>query len=44
VLSDFGLNAVASEDTLFMAWTEGDPASTAAQIVIGALNVGTAQP
>jgi hypothetical protein len=44
VLSDFGLNAVASDDTLFMAWTEGDPASTAAQVVIGALKVGTAQP
>lgn len=44
VLTDFGLTAVASNDTLFMAWTEGDPASTAAQVVIGALQVGSAQP
>ncbi len=44
VLTDFGLNAVASNDTLFMAWTEGDPASTAAQVVIGALRVGSGQP
>jgi len=39
-LSDFGLSAVASSDSLFMAWTEGDPATTSSQIVIGALNVG----
>jgi hypothetical protein len=39
-LSDFGLAAVASTDTLFMSWTEGDPASTASQLVIGALQVG----
>ncbi len=37
--SDFGLSAVASSDTLFMAWTEGDPASSASQIVIGAFQV-----
>jgi hypothetical protein len=42
-VSDFGMAAVGSNDTLFMAWTEGDPASTASQIVIGALRVG-AQP
>jgi hypothetical protein len=36
-VSDFGMAAVGSNDTLFMAWTEGDPASTASQIVIGAL-------
>ena len=35
-LSDFGVSAAASTDTIFMAWTEGDPASTASQIVIGA--------
>lgn len=44
VLTDFGLTAVASNDTLFMAWTEGDPAATAAQVVIGALRVGSGQP
>jgi hypothetical protein len=38
-VSDFGMAAVGSNDTLFMAWTEGDPASTASQIVIGALKV-----
>jgi hypothetical protein len=43
-LSDSGLAVAASNDTLFMAWTEGDPASSASQIVIGALRVGTAQP
>jgi len=43
VLTDFGLTAVASNDTLFMAWTEGDPAATAAQVVIGALRVGAGQ-
>jgi hypothetical protein len=36
-LSDSGLAVAASADTLFMAWTEGDPASSASQIVIGAL-------
>jgi hypothetical protein len=40
-VSDSGLAAVASADTLFMAWTEGDPASSASQIVIGALRVAT---
>ncbi|HET9912112.1 MAG TPA: hypothetical protein VFQ13_09505, partial [Anaerolineales bacterium] len=43
-LSDSGLAAVASNDTLFMAWTEGDPASSASQIVVGALRVGSDQP
>ena len=43
-LSDFGLNAVASADTLFMSWTEGDPASVASQVVIGAFKVGSGQP
>jgi hypothetical protein len=38
-LSDFGVAAVASNDTLFMTWTEGDPASTASQLVVGALRV-----
>jgi hypothetical protein len=38
--SDFGIAAVASNDTLFMTWTEGDPASTASQLVVGALRVG----
>jgi hypothetical protein len=42
-LSDFGLAAASSNDTLFMSWTEGDPASSASQIVVGALRVG-AQP
>lgn len=40
-LSDSGLAASASDDTLFMAWTEGDPASSAAQLVVGALHVGS---
>lgn len=35
-LSNFNLAAVASADTLFLAWGEGDPASTASQMVIGA--------
>jgi hypothetical protein len=43
-LSDFGLAVAASEDTLFMTWTEGDPASTASQLVLGALHIGNAQP
>ncbi|HSK88285.1 MAG TPA: hypothetical protein VK880_08020 [Anaerolineales bacterium] len=43
-LSDSGLAATASNDTLFMAWTEGDPATSASQIVIGALSVGGSQP
>lgn len=43
-LSDFGLNAVASADTLFMSWTEGDPATSASQVVIGAFRVGNGQP
>jgi hypothetical protein len=38
-LSNFGLAATASNDTLFMTWTEGDPASSASQLVIGALRV-----
>ena len=41
-LSDSGLAAAASDNTLFMAWTEGDPATSASQIAIGALQV--AQP
>jgi hypothetical protein len=43
-LSDSGLAAASSENALFMAWTEGDPASSASQIVIGALHVGSGQP
>jgi hypothetical protein len=39
-LSDFGVAVAASNDTLFMTWTEGDPASTASQLVVGALRVG----
>lgn len=35
-LSNFNLAAAASGDTLFLAWGEGDPASTASQMVIGA--------
>jgi hypothetical protein len=35
-LSDFDLSMVASADTLFLAWGEGDPATSAAQMVIGA--------
>jgi len=35
-LSNFNLAAVASPDTLFLAWGEGDPASSASQMVIGA--------
>lgn len=35
-LSSFNLAAVASADTLFLAWGEGDPASAASQMVIGA--------
>jgi len=35
-LSDFNLAAVASADTLFLAWGEGDPASSASQMVLGA--------
>jgi hypothetical protein len=35
-LSNFNLAAVASADTLFLAWGEGDPASSASQMVIGA--------
>jgi hypothetical protein len=35
---------VASNDALIMAWTEGDPASSAAQIVVGTLQVGAVQP
>ena len=43
-LSDFGLAVAASNDTLFMAWAEGDPASAASQLVIGELRVGITQP
>jgi len=35
-LSNFNLAAVATADTLFLAWGEGDPASSASQMVIGA--------
>ncbi len=35
--SDFGLFATSSADALFMAWTEGDPATEAAQIMVGHL-------
>lgn len=35
-LSDFDLSAIASADTIFLAWGEGDPATSAAQMVIGA--------
>jgi hypothetical protein len=43
-VSDFGVTAVASKDTLFMTWTEGDPESSASQLVVGALRVGSDQP
>jgi hypothetical protein len=43
-LSDLGLVATASDNTLFMAWTEGDPESSASQVVVGALRAGSAQP
>ncbi len=33
--SNFNLAAVASSDTLFLAWGEGDPASAASQVVVG---------
>ncbi len=39
-LSSSGLSTAASADTLFMAWTEGDPISSASQVVIGALHIG----
>lgn len=42
--SDSGLAVAAAPDGLYMAWTEGDPASSASQIVIGFLHVGSAQP
>jgi hypothetical protein len=35
-LSDFDLSAVASADGIILAWGEGDPASSAAQMVVGA--------
>ena len=38
-LSDFGVAVAASNNTLFMTWTEGDPASSASQLVVGALHV-----
>jgi hypothetical protein len=34
-LSDFDLSAIASADTIFLAWGEGDPASSASQMIIG---------
>jgi hypothetical protein len=34
-LNSFDLAAVATTDSLFLAWGEGDPASSAAQMVIG---------
>jgi len=43
-LSDFGVVAAASNDTLFMTWTEGDPALGTAQLVVGALRAGSGQP
>jgi hypothetical protein len=43
-LSDFGLSVTASDDRLFMTWTEGDPQTFASQIVVGALQVGSRQP
>jgi hypothetical protein len=43
-LSDSGLAVAASNDALFMAWTEGDPASSASQIVVGVLPIESAQP
>ncbi len=43
-LSNSGLAAAASNNSLFLAWTEGDPASSASQIVVGALQVGNSQP
>lgn len=43
-LSDSGLAVAASSDALFMAWTEGDPASSASQIVVGVLPIESTQP
>jgi hypothetical protein len=46
-LSNSDLAAAASDDTLFLAWTEGDPTAAAAQIVVGALHApgaGSGQP
>jgi len=37
-------NAAALGDRLFLAWTEGDPASSASQVIVGALQVGSGQP
>ncbi|RPI91330.1 MAG: hypothetical protein EHM40_16000 [Chloroflexi bacterium] len=37
-------NAAAQGNTLFLTWTEGDPASSPAQVVVGALQTGTVQP
>lgn len=35
-LSNFNLSVVASTDTVFLAWGEGDPETSASQMVIGA--------
>jgi hypothetical protein len=43
-LSDSGLAVAASNNTLFMTWTEGDPALSPSQLVVGALRVGNGQP
>ena len=38
------LHAAAGQDTLFLTWVEGDPASSASQTVLGALHAGSAKP
>jgi hypothetical protein len=43
-LSNSGLAIVAGTDTLFIASVEGDPASTASQLVIRAFGVGSGKP
>lgn len=35
-LSSFDLGMTSSDDTIFLAWGEGDPAATAAQMIVGA--------
>jgi hypothetical protein len=42
-LSDFGVSVAASNDALFMTWTEGDPASSVSQLVVGALRAAGQQ-
>jgi hypothetical protein len=37
-------NAAALGDTLFLTWTEGDPASSASQVIVGALQTESIQP